>query len=188
MLPAISADLPAYLLPPRSGSGDRPTGEQEGLEPSVRLDLSDSEAQEAQSRNPGVGLYGPDGHFVESTSPTASADLPFGGGTPPEKPARDLDLAQFDSVIPPAAEEELRALADRVSRKAEASSFDPRDLEQIAQLMQAVGRFDRAHWAMRRAKELERGDEPTTAAASATDAGRAETAAKDPQSPAADTP
>ncbi len=175
MLPAISADLPAYLLPPKSGSGDRPTGDQEGHEPSVRLDLSENDAQETQSRNPGVGLYGPDGRFVESVSPEAAANQLFGGGTPKEKPARDLDLAQFDSVIPPAAKEELRALADRISRKAEASSFDPSDLEQIAQLMQAVGRFDRAHWALTRAKELERGgDQPTAVPPPATDVVRTE--------------
>lgn len=160
MLPAVSADLPAYLLPPKSGSGERLTGDDnDGFGPSVQLDLSSAEAVEAQSRNPGIGLYGPDGQFVETSNRASSGSTPFSGTADQSEQARDLDLAQFDSVIPPAAREELRALADRVARKAEEKAFDSRDFQQIARLMAQVGRFDRANWALTRAKELDSGEE-----------------------------
>jgi len=69
MLPAISADLPAYLLPPTSGRDDRQTttGESE-FGPAVRVNVSSAEAIAAQSRRPGEGLYGPDGRFIEGAA------------------------------------------------------------------------------------------------------------------------
>ncbi len=66
MLPAISADLPAYVAPPPRGEpGGRPAAEP-GFGPSARVSLSADRAIEAQSQRPGEGIYGPDGRFVET--------------------------------------------------------------------------------------------------------------------------
>ena len=86
MLPAVSADLPAYLAPPVGPPEGRRTATTESaFGPSAQVDLSSEKAVDAQSQNPGTGLYGPDGRFVESS---ARRELPAN-----DNASRQRDLA-----------------------------------------------------------------------------------------------
>jgi hypothetical protein len=136
----------------------------------VKLDLSTDQAVDAQTKAPGNGLYGPDGRFVES-----SARRELNAHCEAER-RRDLVLAGFDSIIPPAAREELLALADRVQQAAVGRRTDPRQLRQIARLMDMVGRYDEANRALVEAEELEHAaeDEPSAESPRPLDAARAE--------------
>ncbi len=177
MLPAISADLPAYLIPPKTGGDGRNTGTDESdFGPAARVDVSKAAA--AQSQNPNQGLYGPDGQFVETAARRETEDRPDAkefaqrarhaesagaepkAGSPmgPEaEPTRhrDLVLSDFDAIIPPAASEELRALADHVSRRADEQQRGPREYKQVVDLMTRVGRHHDAADAMAKARALE---------------------------------
>ncbi len=172
MLPAISADLPAYVAPPPRGeSGGRPAAEP-GFGPSARVSLSADRAIEAQSQRPGEGLYGPDGRFVETSHRRDIAkerrDEPDrrpdrrGDHTAEERSTgesddtsrRELSLAEVDAAIPPAEQEELRELADRASRDGE-NGLTARDYKRLARLMERVGRYPDALRALERARELE---------------------------------
>lgn len=204
MLPAISADLPAYLVPPKATGDGAPTSTDDSrFGPSTQVELSSERAIDAQSRAPGTGIYGPDGRFVEAaarkdlqedasqmpsmvaeaagedtttventtTPPDSSAPRELRPDTAAERRQgsarlsaeeqtvareRDLALADFDSIIPPAARAELNALADRVSRAAEGGDLGSRELKQIAHLMTAVGRYDEAYRATSMAEEIEK--------------------------------
>lgn len=150
MLPAVSADLPVYVAGPQRPPDSRRTSTDESaFGPPVQVELSADEALEAQSQTPGTGLYGPDGRFVESSS---RRELPSEGVDCRE---RELGLAEFDAIIPPAAREELRALADRVEQAVVDRQTEPRQLKQIARLMDKVGRYDEAKRALAEAEELE---------------------------------
>src|SRR5512140_1114566 len=150
MLPAVSADLPAYLAPPVGvPEGRRTATTESAFGPSAQVDLSPEKAVDAQSRNPGTGLYGPDGRFVESS---ARRDQPASDNASRQ---RDLALAQIEAIVPPAAREELRALADRVGRLAARQQYDPGELKKIAHLMTKVGRYDEAQRALKKAQQLE---------------------------------
>lgn len=72
MLPAISSDLPAYLLPQKVGEGGRQTHES-AFGPAFRVDLSTDRAVTEASASPGNGLYGPNGQFVEASVDVRSA-------------------------------------------------------------------------------------------------------------------
>lgn len=195
MLPAISADLPALLVPPSNKDAGRPLKTSDGFGPSTRVELSAQKAVQAQSNNPSSGLYGADGRFVETaarreitqtsrdetpaaanrqTDETTSnraeqADRPprrnedvkqalLKAATDVRARFRDLSLAEFDAAVPPAAREELRALADRVERRATTQSFEPRDFKRLSELFDRVGRFGDAKQALDRARELEAGN------------------------------
>lgn len=179
MLPAISADLPAYLIPPKTGGDGRNTGtDKSDFGPDARVDVSKAAAE--QSQNPNQGLYGPDGQFVETAarretenrpdakksaqparqSESAGAEPKAGSPTGPDAEStrqRDLALSDFEAIIPPAASEELRALADHVSRKADERQRGPREYKQVVDLMTRVGRHHDAAEAMAKAKALEEG-------------------------------
>lgn len=166
MLPAISADLPAYLLPPKSGGdGERPTAES-SFGPAVRVQISANGSHAAEGQAPGTGLYGPDGQFVEAASQRESQQGSGGGtsnggqpvlsspaGSDASQTPRELDLADFDSIIPPAVREELRALADRASRDLQSNDMQPQEYKQLAELMIRVGRYHEAVQAWNRADE-----------------------------------
>lgn len=68
MLPAVTAELPAYLVPPTVDTAAKTTNGGKGSGPAATVELSTDAVRAAQSRRPGVGLYGPDGRFVESAS------------------------------------------------------------------------------------------------------------------------
>jgi len=165
MLPAISADLPAYLLPQKAGGeGERPTTES-SFGPAVRVRISANGSRAVEGQSPGTGLYGPDGQFVEAAARRESQGSGGGtsnGGQPVlSSPAggdasqtpRELDLADFDSIIPPAVREELRALADRASRDLQSNEMQPQEYKQLAELMIRVGRYHEAVQAWNRADE-----------------------------------
>lgn len=200
MLPAISADLPALLVPPSNKDAGQPLKTSDGFGPSARVEISPQRAIAEQSNNPSTGLYGSDGRFVESaarrqvtqttredtptaqTEPNRQTDQPTKNRAakndrPPRQNenvkqdlleaaadvrsrSRDLSLAEFDSAVPPAAREELRALADRVNRRATTQSLEPRDYKRISELLDRVGRFGEAKQALERAEKLEAGNEP----------------------------
>jgi len=202
MLPAISADLPAYLLPPQAGQEARRTGS-EDFGPATEVELSVDKAVTSQSTDPGTGIYGPDGRFVESAARRDVEDQPRGSesagppaaetasaapaaevgsveaasqpseespsddeqpGSAPEMlspdrstAARDRKLAldNFDSIIPPAAKEELRSLADRAERAAAQRKLDSEGYEEMADLMSRLGRHPDAARARAEAEAME---------------------------------
>ena len=198
MLPAISADLPALLVPPSNKDAGQPLKTSDEFGPSARVELSPQKAVQAQSNNPSSGLYGADGRFVESAArrqvrqtnredtpaapanretdettnnraaqsnrpPRSKEDLKqtlLTAATDVRSRSRDLSLAEFDAAVPPAAREELRALADRVSRRAANQSLEPNDYKRISELLDRVGRFADAKQALDRAHKLEAGNEP----------------------------
>lgn len=197
MLPAISADLPALLVPPSNKDAGQPLKTSDGFGPSARVELSPQKAVQAQSNNPSSGLYGADGRFVESAArreitqtsrddPPPAADRPTDetannravqNNQPPRRnedvkqqllkaatdvrsQSRDLSLAEFDAAVPPAAREELRALADRVNRRTTTQTLESRDYKRISELFDRVGRFREAKQALDRAHKLEAGNEP----------------------------
>ena len=190
MLPAISSDLPAYLLPQTTGEeGRRTTPDSFG--PAARVDVSADKAIADQSAQPGTGIYGPDGQFVEAAAQRqvqdggsqggqageSAEDQPAGdtgGDTAPAQPQaletppvlstgssqsesgqhdRDLALSNFDAAIPPAAREELRALADRVQRKSSEQSLSQDEYKKLAELLMRVGRHSDAMWARTEAEK-----------------------------------
>jgi len=69
--------------------------------------------------------------------------------------SRDLSLAEFDAAVPPAAREELRALADRIDRRAYTQPLEPRDYRRISELLDRVGRYSDSQEALKRAEDLE---------------------------------
>ncbi|HVP12091.1 MAG TPA: hypothetical protein VMV94_13000 [Phycisphaerae bacterium] len=196
MLPAISSDLPAYLLPPKAGDDDRHTSSDD-FGPAVRVDISAEGAIDAQSAQPGTGLYGPDGQFVDSAArrdlqngtpseepqpqPAAEQESPEANGSDaPSQPQadvptvlnnatqntqhdRDLALANYDSIIPPAAREELAHLADRVQRKSSEQALSPSEYKKLAELLMRVGRHSDAMWARSEAEKLQQGEQPADA-------------------------
>ena len=178
MLPAVSAELPAYLVPQTTRPVSRSVDAGSTFGPAAVAELSVDQARAAQSRRPGVGLYGPDGRFIEPTSERSdssrSTQQPTQGNPPAtsqvtdrsqsdaaeqsaqqEVRKRDLSLSQIDAAVPPAQREELRQLAEHVRRKPDAEPLEVRDYKQIASLMDRVGRYDEAQQAMDKAKELE---------------------------------
>lgn len=199
MLPAISSDLPAYLQPPKVGEENRRTSSDE-FGPAAEVELSEDRAVSSQSLQPGTGIYGPDGRFVESAARREVQDQPRSGneagpprtedsadaivaapkaadqdadaapadaqlGSAPEvlspaesTPARDreLALANFDTIIPPAAREELKALADHVSRAAAQRQLDRDQYHEMADLMTRLGRHPDAMRALAEAESLEK--------------------------------
>ena len=169
MLPAVSADLPAYVAGPQRPPDSRRTAtDGSAFGPPVQVDLSTDQAVDAQSQTPGTSLYGPDGRFVESSARRevlSDAEANH---------QRNLALAELDAIIPPAAREELRALADRVGRAATRQQSEPRQLKQIARLMDRVGRYEEAHRALAKAQKLEgaRQDDATAEPPSVPDAAR----------------
>jgi hypothetical protein len=195
MLPAISSDLPAYLLPPTLGEeGRRTTPDSFG--PAAQVDISAEKAIAAQSSQPGTGIYGPDGQFVEAAAQRQVQDGRSQGGsqsqpaedqpaadpagdpapsppqaleTPPvlsssqsqtAQPDRNLALDNFDAAIPPAAREELRALADRVQRKSSEKGLNQDEYKKLAELLMRVGRHSDAMWARTEAERMEPNQQP----------------------------
>lgn len=198
MLPAISSDLPAYLQPPKVGEENRRTSSDE-FGPAAEVELSEDKAVSSQSSQPGTGIYGPDGRFVESAARREVQDQPRSSneagpprtedsadaigaapkaadqdadaapadaqlGSAPEMlspaestPARDreLALANFDTIIPPAAREELKALADHVSRAAAQRQLDRDQYHEMADLMSRLGRHPDAARARAEAQSME---------------------------------
>lgn len=214
MLPAISADLPAYLVPPSSREVDSAAAQNAGFGPSAEVSLSAEQALARNSAQPGRVEYGRDGRFVETAARRDLEGQPAGDQPPAaarrgegrpgadiqatsgetrasatredsrgEEPStaretgrdasraasllhsaadstqetRDLSLKEFDAAIPPAAREELRALAERVSRRAHSASLSADDYRQLSRLFERLGRYDQSFDALARAEELERG-------------------------------
>lgn len=210
MLPAISADLPAALIPPSGKATGQTTTDEAGFGPTTRVEFSTEQAIKGQSSEPGNSLYGPDGQFVENAGRRELPQTRFDDSpTPPvnenpsvereprpvkndrdaaavapedavvtsaqdrasrraaetkpiaqaevreESRTRNLDLADFDAVVPPAAREELIALADRVNKKATNHPLTSKDYKLITDLMTRIGRFREAHDALDKARELE---------------------------------
>lgn len=164
MLPSISAELPAYLVPPSSReAGTNDASNQSGAEQGPdRVELSVDRAIDAQSKSPDRGLYGADGRFVASTSAAGEH-----ANTRPSRQnsddRRNLTLEEIDAVVPPAAREELRALADRVERQKTAKDLTSTDYRRISELMERVGRHAEARDALDRAMELEQASTPSAA-------------------------
>lgn len=238
MLPAISADLPAALIPPSRKETSQTTAEEPGFGPSSRVDFSTEQAIKGQSKEPGNSLYAADGQFVENAGRRKLPDSPPDESPAPpvrevraEKPEaqpennarnveaetarradttsetpdedevatsaantdaaaradvrrarndsrdrvhaearqaqeaadaekarkRDLALSEFNAVVPPAAREELVALADRVNQRSTSRSLSSKDYKLISDLMVRVGRFSEANEAFEKATELENG-------------------------------
>ncbi|MCG8406146.1 MAG: hypothetical protein MI923_13195 [Phycisphaerales bacterium] len=168
MLPAISADLPAYLTPTsRKESGQLTTADADST-PAARVELSADRALQANSSQPGKGLYGPDGRFVETANRRAESEPRQREREEADQVSpraqdsdvvdtRKLTLAEFDAVVPPAAKEELKALADRVGQQGTTATLTARDYKQVADLMDRLGRYDKANEALEKARELEEG-------------------------------
>lgn len=164
MLPSISAELPAYLVPPSSreaGTNDASsqTGAEQGPD---RVELSVDRAIDAQSKAPDRGLYGADGRFVASSS-GAGEHGDTRSSRQNSEDRRNLTLEEIDAVVPPAAREELRALADRVERQKSAKDLTSSDYRRISELMERVGRHAEARDALDRAMELEQSSTPSAA-------------------------
>jgi len=238
MLPAISADLPAALIPPSRKASSQTTTEEPGFGPSSRLAFSTERAIKGQSKEPGSSLYGADGQFVENagrrklpesppdespappvreiradkpeaqpendtrnveaetargseeTSETPDKDDVATSAAGADAPAkddartarndsldrihedqrqalkadnkdrartRDLSLKEFNAVVPPAAREELVALAAQVNQRTTSRTLTSKDYKQISDLMARVGRFSEANEAFEKATELENG-------------------------------
>ena len=163
MLPSVSAELPAYLVPPTGRGGGTGPPVEAGAEPTVdRVELSVDRAVDAQSRSPNSGLYGPDGRFVDA-SPRASEEgaRRNASDSGAREDARNLTLDEIDAVVPPAAREELRALADRVEKKPPAKPLTSEEYRRISDLMERVGRHSEATAARARAEELEQSMKPS---------------------------
>ena len=172
MLPAISADLPAYLNPPSRKASGQPTTNDAGAAPAARVELSADRTLQANSNQPGVGIYGPDGRFVETAgrreqSPSQSdqrqeneeaSPAPLKAEDADPSDTRKLTLAGIDAVVPPAAREELKALADRVNSPGPGKTLTARDYKLVADLMDRLGRYDEANRALDKARELEGGE------------------------------
>ncbi|MEK6643400.1 MAG: hypothetical protein AABZ08_05780 [Planctomycetota bacterium] len=178
MLPAVTAELPAYLIPPRAQATGRTSGTSPDFGPAATVELSAESVRAAQSRKPGQGLYGPNGHFVEPSSarqddarvrtqPTRDAKPDKSTARAEhlkeeaEEKTRQLSLAQVDAAVPPAQRKELRDLAKRIQRKSSDESLEAKDYKQIASLMQRVGDFKEATRALEKARDLEQ-PEPKT--------------------------
>lgn len=164
MLPAISADLPVYLVPPKARSDDLPERAESGFGPDTRVDIRRRGSEAANSGGTTAGVYGPDGQFVEASEQRTARQPDRPQDEPPparpeagrseadrrsflspdrSRPSRSLALSEFDIAVPPADHEELRDLADRVNRFARVHT--PKQFERIGRLMDRVGRFDEAH-------------------------------------------
>ncbi len=175
MLPAISADLPAYLLPPsRGGDGRRTETDESQFGPATRVEVSSAEAIAVQSHQPATGLYGPDGQFVETAGRRETQDRPADDQAvqadvesqvraelsseraDDAERSRDLNLADFDAIIPPAMREELDDLANRVADDSQDDDLRRADYQKIADLMTRIGRHDEAMRALAKADELEK--------------------------------
>lgn len=171
MLPAVSANLPVYLLPPQGSGTERAVAMRSPFGPAARLELSGSASEAAARAGPANGLYGPDGQFVESavrreTNLNARSDGQTEAGRShdragPRKTShseetrnRDLSLSNADVAVPPAAREELVELIDRLKSREGSRHFDADDYKRIARLMERVGRYDDAAQARDRADEL----------------------------------
>lgn len=168
MLPAITADLPAYLNPAtRKAAGQTTTADTEA-NPATRVELSTEQTLQANSNQPGTGIYGPDGRFVETASRRDQSEqsprendkaAPSSLKTAENSSnRRKLKLSEFAAVVPPAAREELKALADRVGRQSTGPTLTARDYKLVADLMDRVGRYDEAKVALDKARELEEGE------------------------------
>lgn len=192
MLPAITANLPAYLSPPRTASEESSQGATD-FGPAVKVDLEKTRSDGARGANRS-GLYGPDGQFVESNarrelgqrprfqSPQRAASAlnnqvestrPASQETPPaalqvkssEQVAvarRDLSLEEVNAAVPPAAREELRELADRVDRRSRNNQLQVDEYRRIADLMERIGRYEDAQAARKKAQELKEAPSTTS--------------------------
>lgn len=103
MLPAISADLPVYLLPPRGGPDDRPPQEESRFGPAARVDVQGQSGDSVQDADPFTGLYGPDGQFVEAggrreidTQADSTRDRPAPPTERPEEPTARTTTTKSD--------------------------------------------------------------------------------------------
>ncbi|MBK8269042.1 MAG: hypothetical protein IPK83_12335 [Planctomycetes bacterium] len=157
MLTSVTAELPAFLVPPASRESGRDAAANERKTPADdRVELSADDAEAANSREPESPTYGRDGRFVAVTSESERyQDSGANQESAGRQNGRELTLAEFDAVVPPAAREELRALADRVNEQASTQSLEPKDYMLISDLMMRVGRYTEALDAERRAAELE---------------------------------
>ncbi len=161
MLPAISADLPAYLMPPTTTEESQ--GKTPDANPATKVDIRAVGAASEKAGEAGTGLYGPDGQYVEAAGGRVDKQEVSSDGRPSSLDAaektrgsnRDIPLEGYDAAIPPAAKEELMALADRASRRASQQELDPREYERIARLMSSIGRYDEARVATVKAEELQ---------------------------------
>lgn len=181
MLPAITANLPVYQAPPRAAEADAPSG-RTGFGPDVVVDLELVRRTGARNSDRS-GVYGPDGQFVESGSRRELRERPRSSnqGRPESEIAedltpasretesraakievaskeaaseRDLTLEEVDAAVPPAAREELRALADRVNRRSQSKELPADEYKKIADLMERIGRHEDAQVARKRAEDL----------------------------------
>lgn len=160
MLPAISADLPAYLMPPTTTEESQ--GKTPDANPATKVDIRAVGAASEKAGEAGKGLYGPDGQYVEAAGGRVDKQevsseghpSPLKAGEKQDGNGRDISLEGFDAVIPPAAKEELMALADRASRRASTQELAPREYDRIARLMSSVGRYDEARVATTKAEDL----------------------------------
>lgn len=181
MLPAVTAELPAYLVPPRTQTAGRATGGTSDFGPSANVELSAEDVRAKQSRKPGVGLYGPNGRFVEPTSQKQDEIQPRTQPKPEsneqeasaraarvkaesDEARRQLSLAQVDAALPPAQRDELKDLARRIQRRNAQEPLPAKEYKQIANLMQRVGEFKEARQALEKARKIEQGDTRTESA------------------------
>jgi hypothetical protein len=176
MLTSVTADLPVYLVPPATRESGRSAGDDKrAMRAADKVELRDEAAERANSQEPESSIYGPDGRFVAATARAESEQdtVPDRGRQKQrtdEESARELSLAEFDAVVPPAAREELRALADRVHERAKAETLESKDYLLISDLMTRVGRYTEALEAQQRAEELEQSDESADSTSNAVNA------------------
>ncbi len=124
MLPAISSDLPAYLLPPKVGEESRQTQEST-FGPAYRVDLSTDKTVTEASESPGNGLYGPKGQFVESSVNVQPRQPSAEQGGPPVVDAEDFGAVE-EEVVQSAvlAAEEVKPAGESIAGTQPASVED----------------------------------------------------------------
>lgn len=161
MLPAITAELPAYLVPPKARSENQSKRVEPGFGPDTKVDIRREGAQAAAQGGTTAGVYGPDGQFVEAasrrtvrqeapeprdTSPPRDADPPRDTSPPREAPSRSENNRETRAATE----------TDRPPRDLALNEFDvavpPAELEELRELANRVDRLSRT----RTPKEYER--------------------------------
>ncbi len=196
MIPAISADIPVYIVAPKARSDDQTERLEPGFGPDTRVEIRRRGGQAATQGGAEAGVYGPDGQFVEAASrrtvrqeapeprqTTPPRDAPSRSErnqeTPPAtettRPPRELVLNEFDVAVPPADLDELRNLANRVERLARTRTS--KEYERIGKLMDRIGRHDaaqRARIAAQQDQQVEQAEQADEAVASLQESDRNE--------------
>jgi hypothetical protein len=124
---------------------------------SSSTDVPEAQAPAATSSNEPVDVQASPQDSDESSDDGQLGSTPEMLSTDRSQSARDRELAldNFDSIIPPAAKEELRSLADRAQRAAAQRKLDSEGYKEMADLMTRIGRHPDAARARAEAEDME---------------------------------